>query len=409
MTLARLRGWSGVSFVAFLGLGFVIPGEPTWALWFYLLVMPFGAWFVWSGWRPDWNDPRLMLLLGLIVWSTLSITWADDPRLPAFKQWLWMWNGVCTATYFLTFTAVAEQSQGIRDRIAAVVVGCAAGNAVVSIMVFLTRHGGWNRLQGFGETRNAILGASIMGLCSILALGRAMRGGRWSPLWAAPVPIFLIFIVLTDSRGPLLALVLSSFVLLPRWRIRTYLAAAGAIIVLSASVVLLAPSLVHTAIQRMQDRGTSYRLDIWQESIAEILHRPLLGHGITASLRIQGGFGHHPHDLYLSALFYTGIVGLLLLLGGLGLILRDVLKLPASVDRRACLALLVHLMVSGATDLSQITKGPGELWYIVWFPLAYTLGYLRDPLALDQSRARIRAKAWATVAERTPVRSPGKT
>jgi len=408
MTIERLRKWSDRSFVAFLGLGFVIPGEPTWALWFYLFVMPFGVWFIWRGWQPDWNDPRLMLLLGLVVWSTLSIAWADQSAPGALKQWLWVWNGVCTATYLLTFTAVAEQSSRVRDRIVVTVVTCAAGNAVLSIVMFLTRHGGSDRLQGFGETRNAILGASIMGLCTIMALGRAMRGGRWWPLWAGSVPVYLFFVVLTNSRGPLLALVISCLVLLPRRRVRTYLAGAAMVAVVGVGIVLLAPAVVDTAIQRIQDRGTSYRLEIWQASIAEIWHRPLLGHGITATLRIQGEFGHHPHDLYLSALFYTGLVGLLLLLAGLGWILRDLLKRPDSVDRRTCLALLVHLVLSGATDLSQITKGPGELWYIVWLPIAYTLGYLRDPAGQDQSRPRINAKAWATVAARIPERSPGK-
>jgi hypothetical protein len=35
---------------------------------------------------------------------------------------------------------------------------------------------------------------------------------------------------------------------------------------------------------------------------------------------------------------------------------------------------LLHLVVSGLTDLSQITKGPGPLWFIIWVPIILALG-----------------------------------
>ena len=405
----RLLLWSDRSFVAFLGLGFVIAPEPSWAFWFYALVMPFGAWFLYQGWRPDWRDGRLALLLGLILWSTLTIAWADQPQPPVSKQILWAFNGLCTAAFLLTLTMVAEQSTRMRDRMVTVIVCCATGNALFSVVRFVSRQGGWDRLEGWGETRNAILGAFIIGVCSILALGRSLRRERFWPLWLVPIPLFLAFTVMTDSRGPLIAVVLSALLVLPRWSRRTYLLGLAALIAAAVGTVTLAPDLVHAAFERLAQRGTSYRLDIWHASIEAILQRPIIGHGMTATVQMKGDFGHHPHDLYLSALFYSGAVGLLLLLGGLGWIFRDVLRTPVSAERQTCLALLVHLVLSGATDLSQITKGPGELWYIVWLPLGYALGYLRDPALSAQRRERINPNACATVAARTAPRSPGNT
>lgn len=414
MSGERRRQWSDASTLAFLAFGFIVAPEPTWAAWFYLFVMPFGAWYIWDGWRPDWRDPRLMLLLGLIVWSTLTLLWADAPHASAFRQWLWVWNGLCTGTFLLTVTTTLEQSARMRDRMVALIVACAVANAVYSVAAFLLRHGGWDRLEGWAETRNAILGASIMGVCTMLALGRALRGGRWWPAWAAAVPVFLTFIVLTGSRGPILTVVLASLVLLPARSVRTY----AAVLLVAAAAVgvveLLQPAWVagvlDRAVGRVMERGTSYRLEIWQETLSEIMRRPWFGHGPTASLRIQGEFGHHPHDLYLSAWYYSGAVGLALLLGGLGWLLWDVQRLPASAEHRMCLALLLHAVLSGATDLSQITKGPGEMWYIIWLPLAYALAVLRDPAtrAAVQTRARMSANACATVAARIAPRSPGK-
>ncbi|MDR3474425.1 MAG: O-antigen ligase family protein [Devosia sp.] len=414
MTQPGYRRWSDASALAFLGFGFIIAPEPTWAAWFYVFVMPFGAWHVLRGWRPDWRDPRLMLLLGLIVWSTLTLLWADTPRPPPIRQWLWVWNGLCTLTFLLTIVALLEQSERMRDRAVAIMVACAAANAVYSVCAFLLRHGGWDRLEGWAETRNAILGASIMGVCTILALGRALRGGRWWPAWAASVPLFLAFIVLTDSRGPILTVVLAALVLLPARSLRTYAAILAAVVILAALIGLWQPewvaATINHVVDRAIDRGTSYRLEIWQETLSEVARRPLVGHGPTASLRIDGGFGHHPHDLYLSALFYSGTVGLALLLAALAWLFRDVLRLPPGIESRTCLALLLHMVLSGATDLSQIIKGPGELWYIVWLPLAYALAVVRDPVAVAalQTRARISARACATVAARMAPRSPGK-
>ncbi len=414
MTQPGWRRWSDASALAFLGFGFIIAPEPSWAAWFYVCVMPFGAWHILRGWRPDWRDPRLMLLLGLVVWSTLALLWADTPRPPPARQWLWAWNGLCTLTFLLTVVALLEQSQRMRDQAVAIMVACAAANAAYSVGAFLLRHGGWDRLEGWAETRNAILGASIMGVCTMLALGRALRGGRWWPAWAAAVPLFLTFIILTDSRGPIMTVVLAGVLLLPARSFRTYAAILAAVVILALLIGLWQPEWVvatfHRMVDRMVDRGTSYRLDIWHEALSEIAQRPLLGHGPTASLRIDGGFGRHPHDLYLSAWFYSGTVGLVLLLGAIGLLFRDVLRLPSSTEARTCLALLLHMVLSGATDLSQIIKGPGELWYIVWLPLAYTLAVLRDPVMVEalQTRARMSAKACATVAARMAPRSPGK-
>jgi O-antigen ligase len=419
LTPPRWRVWADRSVLAFLGFGFIIAPEPTWAAWFYVVVMPFGAWSIWRGWRLDWRDPRLMLLVSLIAWSTLALLWADQPGPPAARQWLWVWNGLCTATFLLAVVEQSERSARARDLLIMIVVGCGAANAVFSICAFVIRPTGWDRLEGWAETRNAILGASIMGTCTMFALGRWFRGGRWWPAWAASVPLFLLFIVLTGSRGPLLAVILSSLVFLPRRSVRAYALTGLGILATILLVAAWQHEWVAAAIARAMERGTSYRLDIWREALTEIARRPLFGHGPTAGLHIDGGFGHHPHNLYLSAWYYSGAVGLALLLGGLVLAGRGVWRLPQwpayrtqgyrSWEYRTCLALLVHATLSGMTDLSQIIKGPGELWYIIWLPLAFVLAVLRDPaVAGAQSRARISENALATVAARMAERSPGK-
>jgi O-antigen ligase len=383
LTALRWSVWADRSLLAFLGFGFIVAPEPTWAAWFYVAVMPFGAWRLWRGWRPDWTDPRLMLLVGIIAWSTLTLLWADQPGPPVARQWLWVWNGLCTGTFLLSVVELSERSERVRNVVIRIIVACAAANAVFSIVRFYFHPTESGRLEGWAETRNAILGASIMGTCTMLALGQWVGRGRFWPIWAAPIPLFMFFIWLTDSRGPLIAVLLASLVFLPRWRLRTY---AWMCLVVLAAVSLIAiwqHAWLADVIAHMLERGTSYRLEIWREALTEIVRRPLLGHGPTAGLHIDGGFGHHPHNLYLSAWYYSGGVGLALLLAALVLLARGIAHLPRSVARRpenlTCVGLLLHAVLSGMTDLSQIIKGPGELWYIIWFPLAFVAAVLRDP------------------------------
>ncbi len=37
------------------------------------------------------------------------------------------------------------------------------------------------------------------------------------------------------------------------------------------------------------------------------------------------------------------------------------------------LALLANLVLTGLSDLSQVTKGPSPMWYIVWLPIVLAL------------------------------------
>jgi hypothetical protein len=126
-----------------------------------------------------------------------------------------------------------------------------------------------------------------------------------------------------------------------------------------------------------------------------------LGHGLAANLHLDvgGSAGKDvgdvitfPHDLYLSLLFYSGVVGFGLFVAMAGVLtwrLRPAWWAGGwrNAEWAWLSALWVNVLVAGLTDLGQITKGPGPLWFIVWVPVGLLLGargrraaaYLSEP------------------------------
>ncbi len=287
---------------------------------------------------------------------------------------LWLWNGVCTAMFFVATRASFGPDGRERARVVTLLIAAALLNLSVAAirLAFIGLSDG--RMNGWAETRHPILGASVIGVCVLLAAGRMLEG-RSRRLAGAVIVAGLAFIVLTGSRGPLIAIAGSLAVLLLGLRPRLLAAAAALGAACLAIVAVGAPALGAALAARIMQRGWSSRLDIWHLALREIAQRPLFGHGPGA--RLDRAVDNFPHDLFLSMLFYSGAVGLVLLLALLALAVRAAWLRPEPAARWTLLALLAHLVLSGLTDLSQITKGPSPMWYIVWLPVALALGPTR--------------------------------
>ena len=126
-------------------------------------------------------------------------------------------------------------------------------------------------------------------------------------------------------------------------------------------------------------RGSSHRLQIWARTVEMIRARPLFGHGLAANLDLPGIT--FPHDLYLSVLFYSGAVGFVLF-ALLGLwVTRALWRSALESGWRSAggsewlwmTALWMDALLCGLTDLGQITKGPGPMWFIFWLPVGLVL------------------------------------
>jgi O-antigen ligase len=321
----------------------------------------------------------------LVVWSGLTLLWGEDD---GHRSWRFAGDTAATLGLLLAMLA-AWDTPARRDRVATVLVAAGAANAILAIAIFVITHPAYPRLHGWGATTHVILGAAVMTIPALTALARALVPAarrRTRALHLAAFAVMTAFILLTESRGPLLAGIAASVFLCAAsvWRARAFAAMAA----LTAIWFSLPQAARRHSEAVLVQRGSSHRFQVWDYTLGLIRDRPLFGHGLAANLHLDvGDLITFPHDLYLSLLFYSGAIGFLLFAALATLISW---RLLAQAWRRRdgewawLAALWIDVLVAGLTDLGQITKGPGPLWFIVWIPVGLLLAAQRhEPAKLS--------------------------
>jgi O-antigen ligase len=377
----RLSAWLPGALLVFVAAGFLLPKEPAYALVFYVCVLPCLVARLAVAPRPDLRDPARILAVCLVVWSGLTLLWGVDDGHRSLRFGV---ASVCTLGFLLTLLLTLEDAAS-RDRLGSALVAGGAVNAVWSIAVFVITHPVYPRLRGWGATTHEILGAAVMTVPALTALARGLAPVvpvRVRTANLAAFGIMAVFILLTESRGPLVAgcAALLFLCAVSVWRVRAF-ACLAALIAIWAALPRAARQ--HSEAVLVQ-RGSSHRFEVWEYTLGLIRDRPLFGHGLAANLHLDvGDVITFPHDLYLSLLFYSGVVGFSLFVC-LALLLTWRLALRARRQWRDpewawMAALWIDVLMVGLTDLGQITKGPGPMWFIVWLPVGLLLACLRRP------------------------------
>ncbi len=355
-----------------IALSFVLP-RPISALLFYFVVLPFVFYQLYrDGWAPL-NDHAFWLIIAVCLWFTLSLAWSVSPYgLEHVHRYLS--GGLCSAVFGLACLRCFATEKRPRNLLISVLIIGALVNVCIAFLrsPFISLPDG--RMPGWGVSTNLILGANVIGVCVILALGRLLEKGthRQQLVNAAAVCLGLAFIVATGSRGPLLAVggavLLLLFMVKPRALI-WFTVLAGLIAIL---VIQIWPAFLPAIWERLAARGSSYRLEIWTVSVESILRRPLFGHGPLYT------FDHplyrFPHNLFLSTWLYSGVIGFALLLGLFGLALKRTKAAASFTHRWTLRALWLHTILACLTDYAQLTRGPGPYWFVIWMPLLLCIG-----------------------------------
>ncbi len=352
----------------FVAAGFLLPTEPAYAVVFYASLLPLAVLGSRVAWRAVILDPGAVLGGLLILWSASTLVWGHDDGHRSFR---FAAGAASTLAFFAVSLRAWRDAPMAWRRLATVLIWTGAANAVLSVGLGPFEPQNGDRLHGWGATSHPILGASVMAAGYLAALTRVLGEPQARAANAAACAAMALFIVLTESRGPLLAASAATLFLCAagRWRWRA-LACVG---IGTAAWLALPGAVRHHHAAVLVARGSSHRFEIWHRTLQMIAAHPLLGNGLAANLDLPGMT--FPHDLYLSVLFYSGAVGLLLFAG-----LACVVTLRLWHGRRApgldwlwMVALWINTVLSGLTDLGQITKGPGAMWFIVWLPVALIL------------------------------------
>ncbi len=226
--------------------------------------------------------------------------------------------------YYLLFVGLVDSPQRIRTYL-----GCMAAFATVTVglatlhyheiihlpdlkMVKEGQEVVVNRMQGTGLFHDpnevAVLVAVAMPACLYWLTDRA--SGVLRLLWLFPMAVLGYGLVLTQSRGGLLALLLG---LLAMVRVRF---GTTATVLLG---LLLLPGVAYVAAGRMTSVGSALeegtgrsRLELWSDGLEMFRSSPLVGVGRD---QFQEFAGHVAHNSYLHAFSELGVVGGLLFVG----------------------------------------------------------------------------------------------
>lgn len=238
-----------------------------------------------------------------------------------------------------------------------------------------------NRLSGMGRAYNPVECGLLYGIAFLIILfGHSKLSGfkHWPGwVWTLAALVPLTDMILTKSRGPLLAcIVVLGAVLVLRCRRYSEFFTRGTLLIIGLGAVSCGGFLVLNY-DYIKDRGTTGRGEIWARAVDLTKDSPIFGHGIATKIMYpyhlngQPAVEGHPHSVYLSALVHTGLVGLffqlIALFSGL-LIGMDYMRRHG--DPSAFIFLSSGAVI-GLVDYGGYYTNLSTTWIIFWFPMVF--------------------------------------
>lgn len=200
-------------------------------------------------------------------------------------------------------------------------------------------------------------------------------GNKWLYL---PVAILFIGILLTQSRGPLLSLIISCIPLLLLFK-RVHLSHVfiTGLIVIAISLLIILSSADHILLNRLEESySQSYiRFGIWENALSYVRQKPWFGWGFNQEIDFVNEIGQRvrtTHSLYFATLLKGGVVGGLLLLSVIvyGLYMAWT-QIKANQSLEA--SMFVFSLMFYATQGMFLISNPSVPWVMFWLPLAVVM------------------------------------
>ncbi|HUR84044.1 MAG TPA: O-antigen ligase family protein [Solirubrobacteraceae bacterium] len=266
----------------------------------------------------------------LVVWVTLSLTWASAPAAAVRELWPFYVAGLLV----VVVATMVSTPRRVRLLAAAFVAG-----AVLSVLVGLvTAAGSEGRLEGGAGDPNFLAAALVPAVVLAVALCASVRSAHGRLALAAAIVILAAGFAATASRGGMVAAVVTGLAAIALYRgrrLQVALLVVGGLCLAGAS--LAASPAAWERVTSIDTRGNG-RADLWHVAWRMSSEHPVAGVGLDSfrsraaeyvrrpgSLRFVDLIAERPrvvHNTYLQLLAETGIVGLALFLLVVGACLR---------------------------------------------------------------------------------------
>ena len=320
----------------------------------------------------DWHwlgdSPIAQLALAYLGYFLLAALWSDGLSWTAIADLLRV--SVLVLLFLVTILQLAVRDPGFPVRLflcyalaAGISLLAVFGAAVLGLLPFGTR------FTGFGLATHPIIGATLYGVALLMSAFTLLpRATEWRMrlVWLAVIVLSGVFMLVSGSRGPLLALAAALLVGLVIADRRAALAVAALLVagIAAGTLLDLRP------IEILYERGQSGHFGIWQQVLAAIAERPWFGHGSLVDIDFVAphGPGRSPHNLLLANQFYGGLAATLLLAALLLVSGRQGWR-AARAGEPVYLVLLVFGCTASLFDTRSLVQNLGREWITLWLPI----------------------------------------
>ncbi|WP_178083060.1 O-antigen ligase family protein [Pseudomonas sp. 1176_21] len=310
-----------------------------------------------------WAQQRAlcMSVLMLLGWGLVSLSWAvgEEP----IREGKRLFYIILFLLAFPLLASAGTQRFLLLMQWGGIGLGLAAAISIVHFYGVLGRP--WVvRLQGIGEISHPILGAYVVGAAIVWML-HWMPQQRWMQLlWTLSVVCLGAFVMLGQSRGAALALLLT-VVAMPLWcrDRRSRVLAAGALIISVLGFLMVYRLIVL--------RGVSYRPEIFNSALQMIADHPWLGLGLGTQFKVvaNGIAFDHSHNMFTHIGIELGVPGLLLWAAVWLLVLREGWRARDTLLGKGLIGLWLFCTLAMQFDAASLTGTPRAEWFISWLPV----------------------------------------
>jgi len=365
-------------FLVFIGLAVCQPVSGLYKGVFYLAIIPASYRILKDAFHNTYAGlrtlaPFLLLLLFILV----SVAWSEasggDKLTVAGKM-------IRTTLFFITCFALGRSIEKSQIDFSRILFCLIVAGTTISIIYYLFYTPGAVRISGISKLlQNPIQGGSIFLVLFFVALATARQSSQI--LLGIAGTCTLIYVILSGSRSVIITMLIGCAVILlskidnlRKWY--PYLAVGILISAIAVVFIYVETPVIHQLLHR-----NVYRLDMWNAVISNLDDHWLLGMG-QATLFSDTAAGAsaaemtglhlvaHPHSLYFSLLFHTGIIGLLLFFYAITTLVIRTRK------NFYYLLLIAIVLLLCLTDNPYLINREKEIWFIFWIPVGLIYGVL---------------------------------
>ncbi len=311
-----------------------------------------------------------ILSMVLASYMCLTLLWADNA---VFKDYVHYLHRFVYLFVFLSLTIeLVLRYPKFIDYLFVSLCWVAAITAIISILRFYSSFSfHTHRLLFLGaKVHNPIKGASVYCMIALVSYFHFLKSKRSSAWIYAVLSVIVLFsAALTQSRGPLGALLVTFLIGAVSTRDKKLLATVLCVIIIGGLMFFY----IEGFKEMITARGYSYRLEIWQQTIARIKEALLFGEGISTDTKFimaNGRKVNHSHSVYLATMLYGGLIGLFLLLTLQAIALWKSFLYFLKENDFTYVALLLFASICMIASRHKVISHPDVLWIYFWLPIA---------------------------------------